>query len=64
MRVVVALGGNALLKRGEPMTAEVQRGNVRLWPWRNWRATMKSSSLMAMVPRWGSWPFRPRPSRR
>jgi carbamate kinase len=30
MRVVVALGGNALLKRGEPMTADVQRGNVRL----------------------------------
>lgn len=29
MRIVVALGGNALLKRGEPMTAEVQRGNVR-----------------------------------
>jgi carbamate kinase len=27
--VVVALGGNALLKRGEPMTADVQRGNVR-----------------------------------
>ncbi|MCQ3829480.1 carbamate kinase [Microbulbifer elongatus] len=30
MRVVVALGGNALLKRGEPMTAEVQRANVHL----------------------------------
>jgi carbamate kinase len=30
MRVVVALGGNALLKRGEPMTAEAQRGNVKL----------------------------------
>jgi carbamate kinase len=29
MRVVVALGGNALLKRGEPMTAETQRTNVR-----------------------------------
>ena len=29
MRVVVALGGNALLKRGEPMTAEHQRANVR-----------------------------------
>jgi carbamate kinase len=29
MRVVVALGGNALLKRGEPMTAEVQRRNIR-----------------------------------
>jgi carbamate kinase len=28
MRVVVALGGNALLKRGEPMTAENQRANV------------------------------------
>ena len=25
MRIVVALGGNALLQRGEPMTAEVQR---------------------------------------
>jgi carbamate kinase len=30
MLVVVALGGNALLKRGEPMTAEVQRQNVRI----------------------------------
>lgn len=30
MRVVIALGGNALLKRGEPMTAEVQRGNIRV----------------------------------
>src|SRR4051812_694849 len=29
MRVVVALGGNALLKRGEPLTAENQRNNVR-----------------------------------
>ena len=29
MRVVVALGGNALLKRGEPMTADVQRANIR-----------------------------------
>ena len=30
MRIVVALGGNALLKRGEPMNAEVQRANVRI----------------------------------
>jgi len=30
MRVVVALGGNALLRRGEPMTAEAQRANVQL----------------------------------
>ena len=29
MRVVVALGGNALLKRGEAMTFEAQRVNVR-----------------------------------
>lgn len=30
MRVVVALGGNALLRRGEPLTAAVQRTNVRV----------------------------------
>ena len=30
MRVVVALGGNALLKRGEKMTAENQRQNVQV----------------------------------
>jgi carbamate kinase len=29
MRIVVALGGNALLQRGQPMTAEMQRHNVR-----------------------------------
>jgi carbamate kinase len=29
MRVVVALGGNALLKRGEPLTAENQRTNAQ-----------------------------------
>ena len=30
MRIVVALGGNALLKRGEPMTYDAQRTNVRI----------------------------------
>lgn len=30
MRIVLALGGNALLKRGEPMEAATQRANVRL----------------------------------
>ncbi|MGE5201267.1 MAG: carbamate kinase [Acidobacteriota bacterium] len=30
MRILVALGGNALLRRGEPMTAEAQRGNVQI----------------------------------
>lgn len=30
MRVIVALGGNALLQRGQPMTAENQRNNVQV----------------------------------
>ena len=30
MRIVIALGGNALLRRGEPMTAEAQRRNIRI----------------------------------
>ncbi len=30
MRIVVALGGNALLRRGEPLTAENQRANARV----------------------------------
>lgn len=30
MRIVVALGGNALLKRGEPMTATAQLANMRV----------------------------------
>jgi carbamate kinase len=30
VRILVALGGNALLKRGEPMTADNQRANVRV----------------------------------
>src|SRR3954451_1757893 len=30
MRVVVALGGNALLQRGQPMSADQQRENVRV----------------------------------
>ncbi|MEV6703851.1 carbamate kinase, partial [Streptomyces sp. NPDC051453] len=29
MRIVVALGGNALARRGEPMTADHLRANVR-----------------------------------
>lgn len=29
MRLVIALGGNALLRRGQPLTAENQRANIR-----------------------------------
>jgi carbamate kinase len=30
MRIVIALGGNALLRRGEPMTTDRQRANVKI----------------------------------
>ncbi len=30
MRIVIALGGNALLKKGEPLTAKNQRENIRI----------------------------------
>lgn len=30
MRILIALGGNALLKRGEPLEAEIQRRNIEL----------------------------------
>jgi carbamate kinase len=30
MRIVIALGGNALLRRHDPMTTQVQRANVRI----------------------------------
>src|SRR6516225_2657432 len=32
MRIVIALGGNALLRRSDPMTTEVQRRNVAIAP--------------------------------
>ena len=30
MRLVIALGGNALQKRGEPMRCDIQQANVRI----------------------------------
>jgi carbamate kinase len=30
MRIVIALGGNAILQRGQPLTAENQRANIRV----------------------------------
>ena len=44
MRVVVALGGNALLRRGQPLTAENQRANARAAcrRWRRWRSSTSS----------------------
>src|SRR5271169_7255702 len=29
MRIVIALGGNALMRRGDPMTTQIQRRNIR-----------------------------------
>ena len=43
MRIVVALGGNALLRRGEPMTAEAQRASVKSPP----RRLPRSSRAMS-----------------
>ena len=57
MRVVVALGGNALLKRGEPMTAELQRrtcGSPRR-PWLPSRRSTSWCSPTATVRRSGCW---------
>ena len=33
MRVVIALGGNALLRRGQPMTEQNQRQKVKVAAW-------------------------------
>ncbi|MAY70863.1 MAG: carbamate kinase, partial [Halomonas sp.] len=30
MRITIALGGNALLRRGEVMNGEAQRANIRI----------------------------------
>ena len=46
MRVVVALGGNALLKRGEPMTAERQRDERAHRRRRRWRRSRADHELV------------------
>ena len=62
MRVVVALGGNALSQRGQPMTAEVQRENVRVAAeaLARWWASTSSSSPTATGRRSGCLPWRAR----
>ena len=63
MRVVVALGGNALLRRGEPMTAELQRGNIRIAAQALAPVAREHQLVVSHGngPQVGSWPFRPRP---
>ena len=67
MRVVVALGGNALLRRGEPADAEAQRRQRRAPPSTRSprsRASTTSSSPTATARRSGCSRSRPRPTRR
>ena len=66
MRVVVALGGNALLKRGEPMTAEAQRGNVKTAAPALAAVAGKHQLVLSHGngPRWGCWRSRPPPTPR
>ena len=69
MRIVVALGGNALLKRGEPMTYEAQRSNVRiaavaLADLAQDHQIIRSSWRMATGRRSGFWRCKRRPMRR
>ena len=57
-RVVVALGGNALLKRGEEMTADNQRKNAKIAAeaLALFAKRMRLSLPMAMARRSGCWP--------
>ena len=67
MRVVVALGGNALLRRGQAMTAENQRENVKTAcraAGSGGRSRTSSWSPTATAPRSACWRCRVRPTRR
>ena len=44
MRIVIALGGNALLRRGQPMTAQNQRENVRIAAEQNFQKYIKATN--------------------
>ena len=47
MRLVVALGGNALLQRGQPMTTDQQRDNVRIAAERLARVAAKDTLVVS-----------------
>ncbi len=64
MRIVVALGGNALLRRGEPMTARGparQRADRAPGRWRRWPAAPAGGHRTATARRSACWPCRARP---
>ena len=64
LRSCVALGGNALLRRGQPMTAEDQRANVRIAAEALARSPPSTSwsSRTATARRWACWPCRAPPT--
>jgi len=68
MLVVMTLGGNALVRRHEPLEAETQQRNLvvavaqSVAPWRRSRAGTRSSSRIATARRSGSWHCKRRPT--
>lgn len=58
--LVVALGGNALLQRGEALTAKI---NIAILPvlclrWRAWPVLIVWRLFTATGRRWGCWRYR------
>ena len=51
MKIVITLGGNALLRRGEALSADNQRRNIEVARRRlqDWLQSMTWFSVMAMV---------------
>lgn len=61
--LVVALGGNALLQRGEALTAENQYHNIAISPvlyprWHVWPVLIGWRLFTATGRRWGCWRYR------
>lgn len=58
--LVVALGGNALLQRGEALTAKNQYRNIAsaVLRWRAWPVLIGWQLFTATDRRWGCWRYR------
>ena len=66
VRIVAALGGNALLHRGERPDAATQIANVArvgARRWHRWPRSTSWSSPTGTGPRWACWPWRARRTR-
>jgi carbamate kinase len=64
MKIVIALGGNALLRRSDPMTTEIQRRNIKIAA----QAIAPLAAVHSIVvvhgngPQWACCPCRPSPT--